>query len=104
MRNCWLAPMLLFAVSAANAGEARHEPPLDWSAWRSMPVQGGGRHKPLDTLARESLRTISNRGSITDPETGETLSPVAFWLSACFDWQGWRHSDRQRLLNTLNWE
>ena len=75
----------------------------DWNEWRSLPVQSGGRRKPLDTLARESLRLISNRASVTDPETGEKLDPTAFWLEALFDWQGWEKPQSQALSLTTNW-
>ena len=66
-------------------------------------MQNGGRRKPLDTLARESLRLISNRAHFQDPETGERLSPTALWLKMLLDWQGWDHPDRSRLLLLTDW-
>jgi len=93
--------LLLLGGALAPAGEPTN---LDCNAWRSLPVLSGGRHKPFDTLARESLRIIGNRASITDPETGAKLDPVKFWLTACFDWQGWQQTDSARLLKTTNWE
>ena len=48
-----------------------------------LPVQDGGRQKPLDTLAWETFRTISNKSSFTDPETQQKLDPTALYLSCC---------------------
>ena len=62
---------------------------FDWQQWQSLPVQDGGRQKPLDTLARETLRTINGRSSVSDAKTHEPLDPTAFYLSLYFTWQGW---------------
>ncbi len=60
-----------------------------WEQWRRLPVQQGGRQKPLDTLARETLQAISGRQSIQDPKTHVKLDAVAWYLSVLFAWQGW---------------
>jgi cytochrome c-type biogenesis protein CcsB len=73
--------------SALGASETGHA--FDWKPWRSLPVQDGGRRKPLDTLARETGRMLGNRTSLTDPKTGEKLEGAAFYLAMLFDWQGW---------------
>jgi cytochrome c-type biogenesis protein CcsB len=59
----------------------------DWRQWRSLPVLDRGRQKPLDTLARETLRTITGRSSVADPESGETLDATAAYLTMLFDWR-----------------
>lgn len=61
----------------------------DWQSWRTLPVQDGGRCKPLDSLARETLRLLANRTSFEDPDTGERLEPIALYMALLFDWQGW---------------
>jgi cytochrome c-type biogenesis protein CcsB len=96
---------ILTAVCAAPLTSLAESIPsdMDWEVWRLLPVQNGGRRKPLDTLARESLRLTSNRASFIDPDTGEKLSPTAFWLTMLLDWQGWDHPDRSRLLLLTNW-
>ena len=104
MRACGLILFLLWNVSALCRGRSL---PRTNGGLARLAIAAGTKRRPLQTvgyLARESLRTISNQGSIKDPETGETLDPVAFWMTTCFDWQGWQRPDRQRLLNTLNWE
>jgi hypothetical protein len=102
---CYLtiAILIIGATASAAFGEPSVTDRCDWNEWRSLPVQSGGRRKPLDTLARESLRVISNRASITDPDTGEKLDPTAFWLEAFFDWQGWENPQSQSLALTTNW-
>ena len=62
---------------------------FDWESWQRLPVQGGGRQKPLDTLAWETLRLLANEASFVDPDSGEELSYTAFYLGILFDWQGW---------------
>ncbi len=67
--------MLAGGARTAPAGEG-HAVAFNWQPWQSLAVQDGGRQKPLDTLARETLRTISNKTSISDPQTQQTLDPA----------------------------
>lgn len=93
--------LVAFCMSAFGASLGAAD--FDWSLWRDVPVQSGGRSKPLDTLSRETLRLIANRSSFTDPETGEHLSATALYLVMMFDWQGWIHPDHGRLLLASDW-
>ncbi|MBN2580986.1 MAG: cytochrome c biogenesis protein CcsA [Pirellulales bacterium] len=54
---------------------------FDWAAWRGLPVQEGGRYKPLDTLARETVRTLCDRASFVDRRTGRKLTATEFYLT-----------------------
>jgi cytochrome c-type biogenesis protein CcsB len=94
--------VLITAAASAHAADGTHGS-FDWDRWRDLPVQNGGRHKPLDTLAWEMLRLIGNRTSVTDPETNTRLDGVALYLSMLFEWQGWDHEDRDRLLMQTDW-
>ncbi len=76
---------------------------FDWNRWRDLPVQNGGRIKPLDTLAAETLRLISNRSSMRDSETGARLDPTELYLSMFFEWRGWDNKGHDRLLTVTNW-
>lgn len=76
---------------------------FDWSRWRDLPVQSGGRHKPLDTLTWETLRLTSNLTWFIDPETEEPLSATALYLSMLFDWQGWDDPAHDRLKLFSDW-
>ena len=62
---------------------------FDWAAWRSLPVQDGGRQKPLDSLAWETWRLLGNRVSFTDPETNRTLDATAFYVASMLESSTW---------------
>ena len=81
-----IAVLLLGATpgSARAAADAT----FDWQPWQSLATQDGGRVKPLDSLAWETLRLVANRGSLTDPDTGQKLDAVQAYLVLLFDWQG----------------
>lgn len=66
--------------------------PLDWDQWRGLPVLDDGRHKPLDTLARETCRKLTGRSSFSTPEAEQNLSPTALYLRMLLDWRGWDHA------------
>ena len=76
---------------------------FDWSRWRDLPVQSGGRRKPLDTLTWETVRLNTNQTKFADPETDEPLSATALYLTMLFDWQGWDHAGRDRLMMVGDW-
>ena len=91
--------MLVLMVAATAPVRAE----FNWNRWRDLPVQSGGRLKPLDTLTWETVRLISNQTTFSDPETNEKLNATALYLSMLFDWQGWDHADRDRLLLLSDW-
>ena len=82
-------------TSTRSASEDRAVEPasettdFDWAAWRSLPVQDGGRQKPLDSLAWETWRMLGNRVSFTDPETSQTLDATAFYVASMLDSPTW---------------
>lgn len=82
-----LAACLL--LSTATTAWSVEDEQFDWNQWRHLPVQEGGRQKPLDTLAWETFRTLSNRTSLKDPDTGQRLDATTLYLVLLFDWQGW---------------
>jgi ABC-type transport system involved in cytochrome c biogenesis permease subunit len=73
--------ILLAVPSAAWAGDAAG---YDYDAWRDLPVQEGGRYMPLDTLARETARTLGDPSGFVDPETGWKLDAFDFILTLQF--------------------
>ena len=58
--------LFLLALGALAPAENPAGPSFDWKPWRYLPVQDGGRRKPLDTLAWETFRSISNRAGFTE--------------------------------------
>jgi len=72
--------ILLFLLPASTAFGGRSD--LDLSAIRAIPVQHDGRWMPLDTLARDMVKTI------TGDEEFENNDPMETFLSWTFDPQG----------------
>jgi cytochrome c-type biogenesis protein CcsB len=85
-----IAASLAFLCLAGSAYAANpQDQQFDWTAWKSLPVQDGGRQKPLDTLAWETGRLLSNRVNFTDPESNQSLNATAFYMSALLDSPTW---------------
>jgi cytochrome c-type biogenesis protein CcsB len=103
MRIAMSVVAIVIASFAPVGEDLKGRAEFDWGQWRDVPVQNGGRRKPLDTLAWETLRLVGNRSSLTDPETGERLNATAAYLTLIFDWQGWDHERRDRLLLSGDW-
>jgi cytochrome c-type biogenesis protein CcsB len=70
-------------VSDANAGN------MDFKQWGMLAIQDGGRRKPLDTFARETLIRITGRSTYTD-NTGRIWRPNDFVLSALTERHDWK--------------
>ena len=72
----WAVPLVVVLLCAAwLAGKAR-EPAvgpneIDYAAFGRLPVTYEGRVKPFDTLARNSLRIVSDKQSYVDGEEAE---------------------------------
>lgn len=87
-RSRWLVLFLTLAflappADAQESGSAR----TPWSArtlelFERMPVQDGGRVKPLDTFAQFRLLRLNGKRRFSAPD-GEKLGPTA-WLLDCF--------------------
>mgnify|MGYP001592273926 CR=1 FL=1 len=72
----WIVLIVAFAgLPLLSAGEFNVE-----EAGR-IAIQAGGRKKPLDTFAGESLQTISGRRTFKDPQTGQRMGAVDTLLS-----------------------
>jgi ABC-type transport system involved in cytochrome c biogenesis permease subunit len=84
-----LALALLAGGASSTFGGEKEVAAFEWGQWQSLPVQDGGRRKPLDTLARETFRTISNKSSFSDPQMQQKLDPTALYLTLFFTGQGW---------------
>jgi cytochrome c-type biogenesis protein CcsB len=62
---------------------------LDFKQWGVTAIQDGGRRKPVDTFARETLIRITGRSTYTD-KTGRKWQPNDFVLSALLDTHDWK--------------
>jgi cytochrome c-type biogenesis protein CcsB len=84
---------LIFAavVSAlASHLSAADAPDLDFKQWGLLAIQDGGRRKPVDTFAKETLIRITGRSTYTD-KTGRTWRPNDFVLSALIEAHDWKN-------------
>lgn len=63
---------------------------LDFKQWGLLAVQDGGRRKPVDTFAKESLIRVTGRSTYTD-KNGRTWQPNDFVLSALLETHDWKN-------------
>ena len=71
----------LFAATEAMPG-------LDFKEWGLIAVQDGGRRKPMDTLASETLVRLTGQRQVT--AFGQVWKPSDFMLSMLLDTHDWR--------------
>ena len=71
-------------VSAADSSG------LNFKQWGLLAIQEGGRRKPMDTFAKETLIRITGRSTYTD-KTGRTWRPNDFVLSALTENHDWKN-------------
>jgi cytochrome c-type biogenesis protein CcsB len=83
------------ALAAATGKEPQSNiPPADTSGlnfhqFGLLAIQDGGRRKPIDTFARETLIRITGRSTYSD-KTGRKWQPNDFALSAALETHDWR--------------
>jgi ABC-type transport system involved in cytochrome c biogenesis permease subunit len=83
----WLALALgVLWMGASVAPPKADSSGVDLVAFGKIPVLVGGRVKPLDTVARNSLLILQGRERVSSPEINEPFvsSPTAWLLDVCF--------------------
>jgi cytochrome c-type biogenesis protein CcsB len=78
--NCAASP----DVAAANSST------LDFKQWGLLAMQDGGRRKPIDTFAKETLIRITGKSTYTD-NNGRKWQPNDFVLSALLETHDWKN-------------
>jgi hypothetical protein len=63
---------------------------LNFKQWGLLAVQDGGRRKPVDTFAKETLIRITGRSIYTD-KNGRKWQPNDFVLSALLETHDWKN-------------
>lgn len=63
---------------------------LNFSDAARMVIQSGGRKKPLDTFASESLQTITGRRALNDSQSGRTIVSIDALLSMWYGGRDWK--------------
>lgn len=76
----WVAPSLLGAQEA----KLEPKPGMQVEILREIVVQEGGRKKPFDTFARETVRSITGREKFQDFDPSEL---ILSWLTQTKDWE-----------------
>src|SRR5712664_2957310 len=92
--------IFMFVAAASmlfgNVGYGQSDPPaansggLDFKQFGLLAIQDGGRRKPIDTFARETLIRITGRSTYTD-KAGRKWQPNDFILSASLETHDWRN-------------
>src|SRR5438445_7358621 len=63
---------------------------LDFKQWGLVAIQDGGRRKPVDTFAKETLIRITGKSTYTD-KTGRKWQPTDFVLSNLLETHDWKN-------------
>jgi cytochrome c-type biogenesis protein CcsB len=95
LKGCLGGFAVLFALAQGVFGQA--DQPVragdtsgfDFKQFGLLAVQDGGRRKPIDTFARETLIRLTGRSSYTD-KAGRKWTPNDFVLSALLDTHNWK--------------
>src|SRR5204863_9816369 len=87
--------LLLLGLIGSNLCVAQSDLPiadagsLDFKQWGLLAIQDGGRRKPIDTFARETLIKTTGRSSYTDAR-GKTWQANDFILSMLLETHDWK--------------
>ena len=101
LRFSWLCTLsiLFVAVELCRAQQTVADTSgLDFKQFGLLAIQDGGRRKPVDTFAKETLIRISGRSTYTD-KNGRRWQPNDFVLSAMLETHDWKN-DPMVLIST----
>ncbi|MBI2947899.1 MAG: cytochrome c biogenesis protein CcsA [Verrucomicrobia bacterium] len=87
MKPPWLNLQIVLVLLAALWLPSLSASELNFDDAARIVIQSGGRKKPLDTFASESLQTISGRRALKDPQSGQRLQAMDALISM---WSGGR--------------
>jgi len=81
MKKIIFSSVLLLAILVVIRGfvPAKYSSNFDIESFSELPVQVGGRIKPLDSVARNTLLILAARQKVVTPE-GKTLSPIEWFM------------------------
>ncbi len=74
-----IVALLVLLVLGRGLKPSAHHSDFDLDGFAELPVQVGGRIKPLDSVARNTLLILSGRQKVVTDE-GETLSPIEWFV------------------------
>ncbi|MGB0263981.1 MAG: cytochrome C biogenesis protein, partial [Opitutales bacterium] len=73
------AALLVLLLIGRNLRSSSSNSEFDIDGFAELPVQVGGRIKPLDTVARNTLLVLASRQKVITPE-GHSISPIEWFL------------------------
>jgi cytochrome c-type biogenesis protein CcsB len=76
--------------AASTHASAADTSGLDFKQWGLLATQDGGRRKPIDTFAKETLVRITGKSTYTD-NSGRKWQPNDFVLSALLETHDWKN-------------
>jgi cytochrome c-type biogenesis protein CcsB len=76
--------------AASTHASAADTSGLDFKQWGLLATQDGGRRKPIDTFAKETLIRITGKSAYTD-NSGRKWQPNDFVLSALLETHDWKN-------------
>jgi cytochrome c-type biogenesis protein CcsB len=84
--------LILFVCGAVSSAQesAADSRALDFKQFGLLAIQDGGRRKPIDTFARETLIRITARSTYTD-KSGRVWQPNDFILSELLETHDWKN-------------
>lgn len=74
-----IVAVIAVLLIARELKPTQYESSFDIESFAELPVQVGGRIKPLDSVARNTLLVLSARQKVIAPE-GQTLSPIEWFM------------------------
>ncbi|MGB0414178.1 MAG: hypothetical protein ACPGJU_06990, partial [Coraliomargarita sp.] len=75
--------LLVLMVLGRHFRPSTNETEFDLDAFGELPVQEGGRIKPIDSIARNTLLVLAKQQKVKTPE-GVTLSPLEWFMDLSF--------------------
>ena len=74
-----IVALLVLMVFGRHFKPQGQETEFDVDAFAELPVQVGGRIKPLDSVARNTLLILASQQKVETPE-GEILTPIEWFM------------------------
>lgn len=90
--------LLLLVLTRVAVAVPQPASVVDWSQWQKLAVMNSGRFKPIATVGRDTLLTVSGNAEVTNPDSGQQLSPSDWYMIMLFEWSGWDHVRASELL------
>lgn len=83
-----LPALLLVLLVCSEPARAAAAAPVQFHEWSLLAIQDGGRRKPIDTFARETVMRLSGKSALT--AAGRTWQPNDFVLSMLLETFEWK--------------